>query len=369
MGTKIRVEALHSLKSSEIRAIIADLGGTVEGEIEGVLVQALVPFDRLVALEGHAGVQFVRPPLEANVPIAPPPSDEVAAPQNGSSIVGEEVAKTNADDWHAAGFTGAGVKVGIVDYFDGTLWGNAATAGELPATPAGTFCRVNGASCDIWTVSGGEHGQAVAEVIHEMAPGAQLYLATVVTATDLQAAVDYFDAQGVAVISRSLTAQYDGPGNGTGPIATVINNAVANGIVWFNAAGNTASDGTIDGQYWRGQWVDTNGNGWLNNPAGGEFFPFYCGMANGLRWSDFGKANPTDYDAFVYDTPNGTLVGSSVDRQTTGAPPLELNIPCPTGQCDLLDGDPPLQRRQRNVRRRAGVHDEPRRPALLAEPV
>jgi hypothetical protein len=135
--------------------------------------------------------------------------------------------------------------------------------GELP-TPAGTFCRVNGGSCNIWTVAGGQqHGQAVAEVIHEMAPGAQLYLATVNTVTDLQAAVNYFHTQGVAIISRSQTAQYDGPGNGTGPIATVINNAVADGIVWFNSAGNTASDGSVPGSYWRGGWNDTDGDNGL----------------------------------------------------------------------------------------------------------
>ena len=86
VDSKIRVEVLHDLGSSEIRAVITDLGGTVEGEVEGVLVQALVPFDRLVALESHAGVQFVRPPLEANVPILPP-SGEATAPQNGGSVV------------------------------------------------------------------------------------------------------------------------------------------------------------------------------------------------------------------------------------------------------------------------------------------
>jgi hypothetical protein len=95
VDSKIRVEVLHDLGSSEIRAVITDLGGTVEGEVEGLLVQALVPFDRLVALESHDGVQFLRPPLEANVPILPP-SDEAATPQNGSPIIGEEVAKTNA---------------------------------------------------------------------------------------------------------------------------------------------------------------------------------------------------------------------------------------------------------------------------------
>jgi hypothetical protein len=325
VDSKIRVEVLHTLESSEIRALITDLGGTVEGEIEG-LVQALVPFDRLVDLESHDGVQFVRPPLEANVPILPP-SGEAATPQNGGPIVGEEVAKTNADAWHAGGYTGAGVKVGIVDYFDDKLWDSAAAAGELP-TPAGTFCKCDGSSCDLWT-AGVEHGQAVAEVIHEMAPGAQLYLATACTVTDLQDAVDYFAAQGVDIVSRSLTGAYDGPGDGTGPIATVIDNAVADGMAWFNSAGNSASDGSFYGTYWRGQWADANLNGWLDYGPGVELMPIWCPFTNGVRWSDFGAPNPTNYDVCVWDKPTDPEpIACSVDDQTAGAPPLELDIPC-----------------------------------------
>ena len=332
VDSKIRVEVLHDLGSSEIRAVITDLGGTVEGEVEGVLVQALVPFDRLVALESHAGVQFVRPPLEANVPILPP-SGEATAPQNGGSVVGEEVAKTNADQWHSVGYTGAGIKVGIVDWFDATAWSNAQAAGEVPAA-AGTFCECDGTTYDIWT-GGSQHGEAVAEIIHEMAPGAQLYLATVCTVSDLQAAVDYFDTQGVDIISRSLTAQYDGPGDGTGPIATVIDNAVADGMVWFNSAGNSASDGVYYGTYWRGQWVDANVNYWLDYQPGVELMAIWCSYTNGVRWSDFGAAvpYPTDYDVCVYDQPDDTPgitipIGCSYDDQTAGAPPLELGIPC-----------------------------------------
>lgn len=133
-----------------------------------------------------------------------------------------------------------------------------------------------------------------------MAPGAQLYLATACTVSDLQAAVDYFATQGVDIISRSLTAQYDGPGDGTGPIATVIDNAVADGMVWFNSAGNSASDGSFYGTYWRGQWVDANVNGWLDFAPGDEFLGFACVFLNGLRWSDFGAGSVTDYDVQVH---------------------------------------------------------------------
>jgi hypothetical protein len=334
---KIRVEILHSLSSSQIRDVVTSLGGSVEGEIEG-LVQAVMPFDRLEALEAHAGVQFVRPPLEANVPLAASRGQAAAVPSAGS-IVGEEVAKTNADEWQSAGYTGAGVKVGIVDHFNGTTWANAQAAGEVPA-PAGTFCRYEGDDCSgiFWTPPT-PHGVAVAEIIHDMAPDAQLYLATVVTTTDLQEAVDYFASQGVDIVSRSLTAQYDGPGDGTGPIATVIDNAVAAGMAWFSSAGNAASDGSsFLGEYWRGTWVDANSNGCLDFAPGtppDEGLDFVCPFTNGVRWSDFGAVNPTDYDVYVFESGNPTPIGASEDDQSAGAPPLELDIPC-TGDVNYL---------------------------------
>ena len=45
VGSKIRVEVLHTLDSSEIRSVITDFGGTVEGEVEGILaILALLGF-------------------------------------------------------------------------------------------------------------------------------------------------------------------------------------------------------------------------------------------------------------------------------------------------------------------------------------
>src|SRR4029079_17863542 len=132
------------------------------------------------------------------------------------------------------------------------------------------------------------HGTAVAEIIHEQAPNAQIYLASVGTTTDLQAAVNYFASQGVKIISRSLTSEYDGPGNGTGPIANVVNSAVTQGMTWFNAAGNSANDGSFLGGYWRGSWVDANANGFLDFAPGDELMGFSCVFMNGLRWNDWG---------------------------------------------------------------------------------
>ena len=188
----------------------------------------------------------LRAPLRANEPQMGREANETAA-LSPAATTGQAVTKTNAAAWHAAGITGAGVKIGIIDSFNQAKWNAALAAGEVPAA-SGTFCSFNGQTCNIF-LSSSPHGTAVAEVIHEMAPGAQIYLASAgVTASDLQATVNYFASKGVKIITRSLAAGFDWRGNGEGPIANVVADAAAKGMTWFNSAGNSGR-GT---GYWLG---------------------------------------------------------------------------------------------------------------------
>lgn len=294
---------------------VSRLGGEVSGSARGLL-EGFVPYDRLVQLERSEDVLFLRPPLRQNVP----QEGHGSAKATARATAGEEVAKTNASAWHAAGITGAGVRIGIIDSFNGGTYNAAQAAGEVPA-PAGTFCRNNGSACNVF--GGVNHGVAVAEVIHEMAPGAELYLATARSTADHQAAVQFFAAQGVRIISRSLTAEYDGPGDGTGPLANVINSAVSQGITWFNSAGNSAGRGTAQGSYFRGPFQSTDGDAYLDFVPGDELMGFDCTFLNGLRWNDWGEgANSTDYDLEFYDA-GVNLINSSTDNQQAGSPPIE----------------------------------------------
>jgi len=60
-----------------------------------------------------------------------------------------------------------------------------------------------------------------------MAPGAELFLATTETVAETQSAIDWFVANGVSIITRSLGAPYDGPGDGTGPLDSLVDYAAA----------------------------------------------------------------------------------------------------------------------------------------------
>jgi subtilisin family serine protease len=329
------VEVVGRTPRATLRAV-QEAGGRVLGKVR-TLVLADVPLQRLEPLENRADVLFIRLPQRVDEPVTA--SRGAASSASGLLAMmgpkGQEVlAKTGVAAWHAAGYTGSGVRIGIIDGFNLAKWQNAMANGEIAGMPAGTFCRQAGADCSGTFWGGGDHGVGVAEVVSDMAPGATLYLASAVTAADLQAAVDYFKSQGVRIITRSLTARYDGPGNGAGPIGDVIANAVNSGIAWFNSAGNSAGDGgvTDGGTYFRQQWFDPDNDRWMDfGVAGDEFLGFTCTgyLLNGLRWSDWLPTGRTDYDVYVYEEPNdATLISQSLGDQGAGQPPIETGFGC-----------------------------------------
>lgn len=328
---------------------VREAGGRVTGGVPGFVVQADVPAASLDALADAPGVLAVRRPLSQA--IRPDGIDAFV-----QAVTGDEVAHTNAAAWHAAGHTGAGIKVGIVDGFDVDALDEAIAGGDLPPIDTShSFCRFAGSACALGS-AGSRHGVAVAEIVHELAPDAELYLAEALTASDLQDAVTWFVANGVTVVNRSLGASLDGPGDGTrSALGAIADQAVASGIAWFNSAGNEAGRDGRQGNYYRAPFTDADGDGWHEfvNPAGDvpaggpyEDLAMACEgqVWSSLRWSDWADVpNATDYDLFVFSEPGGAkyvaeyntnealddpaLVDASAASQGpgqgAGAPPLE----------------------------------------------
>ena len=181
-----RSKSFTVASSGAIQTLVEGSGGSVKGSIPG-LTLASVPIDSLVALESSQEIDSIRVPLRVDIPLAANTNTAKPALKEALGIppalTGEEVGKTNADDWQAAGINGTGVKVGIVDLFDQNVWNAAQAAGEVPVA-AGSFCQVNGVPCNAFTITPGQRtAVAVAEVIHEMAPGAQIYVALANTIT------------------------------------------------------------------------------------------------------------------------------------------------------------------------------------------
>ena len=88
-----------------------------------------------------------------------------------------------------------------------------------------------------------------------MAPRASLYLANFDTDVEFANAVDWMISQRVNIISVSIVWFASGPGDGTGVINEAVNRATAKGILWINAAGNSAR------HHWSGRFKDDDANG------------------------------------------------------------------------------------------------------------
>ncbi len=290
------------------RAAVRAAGGHVQRSF-GRLLEARVPASGLGALGASKAVRFAREPLRPEL----------------DGIGGQGVAVTAAAGWHEAGYTGRGVKVAVIDGGFGGLSRRQAE-GELPSSLKRlNLCSKGGYDGPMAV----EHGTAVAEIVHEMAPGAQLHLICVDTLVGLAKAAAYARAHGIAVVNHSVswfnTGRGDGSGGPTTPDA-IVARAAAAGILWVNSAGNRGR------QHWSGAFTDADADGWHEFAPGDEGNTIVLGRYEGgcirLKWDEW-PASASDYDlhlvradASVSDN-RGAIVASSRNAQTGTQPPTE----------------------------------------------
>ncbi len=293
-----RIRVVVEAGGAEARAAVGAAGGTVE-RTAGELTEALVAPAALAALSRAQGIDRVRAPFAA-YPLA---TDS------------QGVGTTDAADWHLGGATGAGAKVAIIDLgFTGV--GARQAAGELPAgLTTVNYCGP--------LAPAEQHGTAVAEIVHEMAPAAHLTLICIDSEVDLAAAVAYVKANGITIVNHSVgwfnTARGDGTGAAGTPDALVAD-ARANGILWVNSAGNSAQE------HWSGTFSDPNGNNLHNfapSDEGNSIFLFaneqVCGF---LKWDAWPTTNQ-DFDLYLVHEAGLTAVAGSEGEQTGSLEPTE----------------------------------------------
>jgi subtilisin family serine protease len=294
-GPRMRVEVTARASVAEALAFLESVGGEIELR-SGRRVQARVPPGALAALRDASDVvQLERPGLFAPLELGP-----------AAELIG-------ASRWQAAGFTGHATRVAVIDA--GFAGYEETFAGEVGQTVFARSFRFDG------SVAGGtEHGRRAAAIVREMAPGADLYLLSFSTVTELSAAVDFALTEGVDVVSLSVGFIHTGPGDGTGAVDAIVSRAAAAGVVWSVAAGNWAE------QHWSGPFRDDDGD------LVHEFEPgrqlngreFLAGdlVTASLRWDDAWGAACSDYDLELFG-PDGALVQASRDVQDCSGDPVE----------------------------------------------
>ncbi len=288
-------------------------GGAVPANVGPDYIEAYVPVSLLTALAGRADV------LRVETIIPPQP----AVTSQGTTVHGSPA-------WNAAGFTGAGVKVGVIDVgFQGY---GALIGTELPSTVVARCYTAVGvfsstlADCETDTV----HGTAVAEAVVDIAPAATLYIANPKSATDFRNTVVWMLGQGVGVFNRSLGSGFEGPGDGTSPFSNsrlgTVDTAVAGGAVFVNSAGNYAESN------WVGAYSDTNSNTWIEFSGATEIngLSLQAGqtITVQLRWEDSWSAAARDIDLTLWDSTVTSKLAFSEDPQSgvLGQVPLEWFI-------------------------------------------
>ena len=252
--------------------------------------------------------------------------------------------------WHEAGYTGEGVKVGVIDAgFEGI---QALMGTEIPATVTGrcyvidpllggsTTSNLDDCERGHWPGTW-SHGTAVAETVMDMAPDASLYIANPSAIYGLQDAANWMVSQGVTVINHSKMYGMIAPGNGVptredSPLVT-IDQAVDGGAVWVNSAGNEGQMAwySNEASYWTPPGGDYNYVEFVPGDTTNDVYlpPGYSGFGPFLRWEDEWNRASTDLDVLVWDYQTETLIPASVNIQAGNRGDIafeDVNLELPT---------------------------------------
>jgi hypothetical protein len=168
----------------------------------------------------------------------------------GGAVRSEGDIQLNAGNARASfGVDGSGVTVGILsDSFDRDATAATHAAGDVasgdlpgPGSPCGSTVPVR--VLDDSEGGGADEGRAMAQIVHDLAPGASIDFATAFTGeTAFADNIRALANAGASVIADDV-AYFEEPFFQDGPVAQAVNEVAAGGVSYFSAAGN---DNLID---------------------------------------------------------------------------------------------------------------------------
>lgn len=279
------------------RGIIVELANE-----ELATVQGWIPLDRL---EEVAQLPFVK---KVKVP-------DYAVPRVGSKTTEGDVI-LRADELRARGFDGSGVRVGVIS--DGIEGLDASKAsGDLPSNV--TTVTFPGRDAE---------GTAMLEIVHDLAPGAELGFCGPATSLEMVRCVQDLAAGFKADIIVDDLGFFAQPFFEDGQVAKAVAGVVANGVFYTSSAGNQAQD------HYEANFVASPAPNPLYHNFGAAAgrasdSAMSYSIAPGekvrifLQWNDpFGQSG-NDYDLQVYDQSLTTKLFASEETQDGNDDPFE----------------------------------------------
>ena len=289
---------------------IKQAGGTVIGSFPQFhAIRALVTLEQLESLAGAGDVKYIRRAARAMT--------------NTGSVTSEGDVTHRANLARSAfGANGQGVKIGVlsdsIDYL-----ASAQATGDL-----GDVTVLPGQS----GMPGSGEGTAMLEIIHDLAPGAQLYFATAFNSeASFAQNILALRSNGCQVIIDDVYYFDESPFQDA-IIAQAVNSVTASGALYFSAAGNDGNvkDGTSG--TWEGDFADGGPAGAPVDIGGGSVHSFgdttfntvlSGGYGVDLFWADPLGASTNDYDLFLLDSTGTYVVASSLNLQNGTQDPYE----------------------------------------------
>jgi hypothetical protein len=256
-------------------------------------------------------------------------------PLVGAATSAGDVAHTAATARSTFGVNGAGIKIGVLSDSYNSLGGAAANvaSGDLPGPG-----NPNGFTTPVTVLEdfpgGTDEGRAMLQIVHDLAPGAQLYYATAFNSNASFASnILALRNNGCDVIIDDVIYTDESPFQDD-IISQAVNTVTAAGALYFSAAGNSGNlnDGTAGA--WEGDFTDsgvdliTGGDnvgrlhlfspGNTSNQYGGGSFPRVD-----LFWSDALGQSANDYDLYILDFAGTNVVRVSDSTQNGTQDPYE----------------------------------------------
>jgi hypothetical protein len=334
-GDKLQLYVYTGEIDDALRDAILALGALIEIESSELgIVQIGVPFESIAALGDIAGVTRVTEPSYgvANAGANLTEGDAILSFDALRAAQGIDGLQTAIDsgDLPATAFV-----------FDG---------GTLTSTSGGVISTSFRADGDLEAGLGsgvGAEGTAILEIVHDIAPGAQLRFANFATSLEFMAAVDFLASVSDVVIDD--IGFFDRPTDGTSDVSTNTASALldtANPIrTYVNAVGNHAL------RHYEGPLV-AGPDGLAATGVSGALHTFgptttttdalglgsrtsnRVSLAAGqlgvifLTWNDDFGAATSDYDIFVFQNDNGALVSASATNKdiSNGGDGLPLEV-------------------------------------------
>jgi hypothetical protein len=275
------------------------------------IVQVWIPFTRIMEV---ARLPFV---------------ERITAPSYAISWIGSRTTEGDAilraDDLRALGFDGSGTRVGVISNGANSR-ASAIASGDLPS------------NITILREGIGDEGTAMLEIVHDLAPGAQLGFCGPATSVEMIACVnDLANGFGADIIVDDLGFPSE-PFFADGPIAQAVENTLPDRI-YASSAGNSAQ------RHYQGDYVDSNDGLGSHRigPNNNSFEIIGSQVLVVLQWSNqFGLAGD-NYDlCLTTETPAECAVFNDV--QNGDDDPIEGGfINCTLGcslQVRLISGNP-----------------------------